>query len=178
MPTILAKLPPEMREDLKEPLGEIYTETDALRSAAGEPMIAVGDIVTYHLLESGIRPHVAIVDGKTKRTQVDPEVSNAIESFDGGLDVANPQSTITDDLLDAIATALNRSDPTLITVDGEEDLAALPAVLAAPDGGSVVYGQPGEGMVLVSVDAESRRRCRDLLERMESDIERIDAMLS
>ncbi len=178
MSTILAKLPPEMREDLKEPLGAIYTETDALGSAAGEPIIAVGDIVTYHLLEAGIRPHVAIVDGKTKRTQVDPEVSNAIEALDDGLAVANPQSTITDDLLDAIATALNRSDPTLITVDGEEDLAALPAVLAAPEGGSVVYGQPGEGMVLVSVDAESRRRCRDLLARMQSDLDRIEAILS
>ena len=178
MSTILAKLPTEMREDLKEPLGAIYTDTESLLSAAGEPIVAVGDIVTYHLVEGGVRPHVAIVDGKTKRTQVERKVLNTVEAFDDRLDVANPQSTITDDLLDALATALSRAGSTVIVVDGEEDLAALPAVIATPDGGSVVYGQPDEGMVLVSVDDDSRRRCRELLERMQSDYERIEAILS
>ena len=166
-----------MREELKTPLGEIYTDADALLSAAGEPIVAVGDIVTYHLIEAGRYPDVAIVDGKTKREQVGREVLNAIEGFDRRLDVANPQSTITDDLLEAIATALDSPGSTVVAVDGEEDLATLPAVIALSDGGSVVYGQPDEGMVLVSVDADSRGRCRTLLREMESDYERIDAIL-
>lgn len=178
MSTILAKLPREMRGELKVPLGEIYTDTEALLSAAGEPIVAVGDIVTYHLLEAGRHPNVAVVDGKTKRQQVGRDVLDAIEGFDDRLDVANPQSTITDDLLEALSAALGGSGSTVIIVDGEEDLATLPAVLAVPEGGSVVYGQPDEGMVLVSVDADSRARCRALLERMESDYERIDAILS
>lgn len=178
MSTILAKLPMEMRGELKVPLGEIYTDAEALLSAAGEPIVAVGDIVTYHLLEVGRYPNVAVVDGKTKRQQVGRDVLSVIEGFDDRLDVANPQSTITDDLLEALAAALDGSGSTVIVVDGEEDLATLPAVLAIPEGGSVVYGQPDEGMVLVSVDADSRSRCRELLERMESDYERIDAILS
>ncbi|MCQ4333991.1 GTP-dependent dephospho-CoA kinase family protein [Natronomonas sp. F2-12] len=178
MATILAKLPAGMRDDLKEPLGEVYTDPGALLAAADEPIVAVGDIVTYHLLEAGHRPTVAIVDGKTKRERVERDVLDAIEEFDGRIDVANPQSTITDDLLEAIATALADPEPTVVVVDGEEDLASLPAVLAVPDGGSVVYGQPEEGMVLVPVDPGVRERCRTLIGRMQSDLDRIESVLS
>ncbi|TKR24557.1 GTP-dependent dephospho-CoA kinase family protein [Natronomonas salsuginis] len=178
MSTILAKLPIEMREDLKAPLGPIYTDTDELLAEAGDPIVAVGDIVTYHLLEADRRPDIAIVDGKTKRERVEREVLDAIDGFDDRIDVVNPQSTITDDLLEALASAVGRSASTVIVVDGEEDLAAIPAVLAVPEGGSIVYGQPDEGMVLVSISDETRARCRDLLERMESDYERIAEILA
>jgi uncharacterized protein (UPF0218 family) len=178
MSTILAKLPAEMREELKEPLGGIYTDAETLLSEAGTPVVAVGDIVTYYLLEAGYRPNVAIVDGKTKRERVEREVLSAIEEFDERIDVANPQSTVTDDLLEALAAALDAPEPTVIVVDGEEDLASLPAVVAAPEGGSVVYGQPDEGMVLVPVGDDTRARCRNLLERMESDYARIAEILS
>ena len=169
MSTILAKLPTEMREELKEPLGEIYTDPKTLLAEAGEPIVAVGDIVTYHLLEAERRPDVAIVDRKTKRTRVGPEVLNAIETFEDRIDVANPQSTITDDLLEAISSAIDRSEPTVIVVDGEEDLAVLPVIVLAPDGASVVYGQPGEGMVHVRVGGAVRDDVRSLLERFEGD---------
>lgn len=178
MATILAKLPAEMREDLKEPLGEIYTDTDALLAEAGEPIVTVGDIVTYHLLEAGHRPDVAIVDGKTKRERVESKVLDAIEEFDDRIDVANPRSTITDDLLEAVSVAVKNSGATVIVVDGEEDLASLPAVLAAPEGGSVVYGQPDEGMVLVPVDTDTRERTRRLIDDMQSDLDRIEEILS
>jgi uncharacterized protein (UPF0218 family) len=178
MSTILAKLPAEMREDLKEPLGDIYTDADALLADANEPIVAVGDIVTYHLVEAGHRPEVAIVDGKTKRERVERRVLEAIEGFDNRIDVANPQSTLTDDLLEALATAIEQSGSSVIVVDGEEDLASLPAVLAAPDGGSIVYGQPDEGMVLVPVDADHREHSRAFIDRMQSDLDRIEEILS
>ena len=178
MSTILAKLPDAMREELKEPLGEIYTDSDALVADAGEPIVAVGDIVTYHLLEADRRPTVAIVDGKTKRERVDRKVLNAVDAFDERINVVNPQSTITDDLLEALASALDSSGSTVIVVDGEEDLASIPAVLATAEGGSIVYGQPDEGMVLVSVTEATRDRCRELLEGMESDYDRIASILS
>ena len=178
MPTILAKLPSSMRSELKEPLGEIYTDTETLLETTGDPIVAVGDIVNYHLVEAGRRPDVAIVDGKTKRERVERRVLDAIEGFDDRIDVANPQSTITDDLLEAFATAIDGEGSTVIVVDGEEDLASLPAVLGTPEGGTVVYGQPDEGMVSVPVDADSRERCRDLIGRMQSDPDRIDEILS
>ncbi|MHB8605670.1 MAG: DUF359 domain-containing protein, partial [Thermoplasmatota archaeon] len=55
----------------------------------------------------------------------------------------------------------------VVEVVGEEDLAALPAILAAPAGAVVAYGQPNQGVVCVVVDDASRARARDLLSRME-----------
>jgi len=57
--------------------------------------------------------------------------------------------------LDAIIKAyeLNKTgNKVLIVVDGEEDLAVLPCVITAPPGTVVLYGQPGEGVVLCEVD--------------------------
>jgi hypothetical protein len=70
-----------------------------------------------------------------------------------------------------------RPSPVTIDVDGEEDLATLPAILATPVGGSVVYGQPDEGMVLVAVTPAARREARSLLGRMDGDPEAALALL-
>jgi len=82
----------------------------------------------------------------------------------------------TSSLLVELRAALDRADTgtgtTLLVVDGEEDLAALPAVLAAREGASVVYGQPDEGMVLATTTPERRAVVRDLLERLDGDTRR------
>ena len=178
MPTILAKLPDDLRDELKDPLGPVYTDADDLLADAGTPVVAVGDMVTYHLLEAGRRPDVALVDGKTKRERVEREVAEAIDGFDHRVDAVNPPATLTDELLTALADAMERDGTTVVTVEGEEDLAALAVVLAAPDGAAVVYGQPDEGMVLATVDDALRAECRDLVEAMESDYERIADILT
>ncbi|PSP93015.1 DUF359 domain-containing protein [Halobacteriales archaeon QS_1_68_44] len=153
MAEAVVELPDSLRGELKEPLGPVYTDAGDLLDDASGPVVAVGDIVTYHLLSAGYFPRVALVDGKTERERVDREVLDAIEGFDHRLEVENP-------------------------LQGEEDLAALPAVLTAPDGASVVYGQPGEGMVLATVDGALRARCRELLERMDGDYERLADVLA
>ena len=134
--------------------------------------------MTYHLLEAGHTPLVALVDERTERSAVDPEISAGISGFDSVVAVDNPAATLTAELLAALAAAVRTpAETTLIEVDGEEDLAALPAILLAPEGASVVYGQPGEGMVLVTVDGPSTERVRDLLDRMEGDSARLRAVL-
>ena len=178
MSDVVLELPSGLRGELKEPLGRIYTDTAALLSDAGDPIIAVGDIVTYHLIEAGRTPDVALVDERTKRSAVDRDVSAAIGGFDRKRSVVNPAATLTAALLDALRDGIDSTETTLLDVDGEEDLAALPAVLAAPAGASVVYGQPDEGMVLVDCDNASRERARDLLERMDGDAGRAFEMLS
>ena len=52
-------------------------------------------------------------------------------------------------------------------MDGEEDLLALAAVLFAPFGSMVVYGQPKQGIVVIDVTEDSKRRIHDIVERME-----------
>jgi uncharacterized protein (UPF0218 family) len=53
-----------------------------------------------------------------------------------------------------------------IIVEGEEDLAALPALMLAPEGALVLYGQPGEGIVAVRAGRESASRAREIYSRM------------
>jgi uncharacterized protein (UPF0218 family) len=156
-------------------MGPIYSDADELLAEAGTPLITVGDMVTYHVLSAGRIPDVALIDERTERSAVDPTVADAIEGFDRCLTATNPPGTITRELLDALASALAGDSTTLIEVDGEEDLAALPVVLGAPDHASIVYGQPGEGMVLVSPDTQTRERVRSILDRMDGNLDPIEA---
>ena len=167
------ELPTDLRGELKDPFGPVYTDTAALLSDAGSPLVAVGDIVTYHLLGADRVPDVALVDERTERSAVDADVADAISGFDRRVSVENPAGTLTRELVAALREALDSDGTTLIDVDGEEDLAALPAVLAVGENASVVYGQPGEGMVLVTPDERTRRRVREILEGMDGATERI-----
>jgi uncharacterized protein (UPF0218 family) len=172
--TVVLELQSALRSELKDPFGPVSTDTAAVLDAAGDPLVTVGDIVTYHTLEAGRVPDLAFVDERTERAAVDDEVSDGIEDdrFDRVRAIENPPATLTAALLDALTGALATDEQTLVRVDGEEDLAALPAIAAAPDGASVCYGQPGEGVVHVTVDSETRERVVDLLGRMDGDAPR------
>lgn len=180
MADIVVELPKELRVELKEPLGPIYTDTQALLADASQPLIAIGDVVTHHLIEGGKTPKLAMVDERTERSAVSPEIAETINSFEGfGTveQVSNPAGALSSELLTALRTGLEREGSTLLDVDGEEDLAALPAILVAPEGTSLVYGQPGEGMVLAAVEETARQRCRDILSRMDGDTARLWELL-
>lgn len=178
------RLQESLRAELKEPLGPVYTDPAALLADASAPLIAVGDVVTAHLLEAGHTPAVALVDERTERAAVDDWVADAVagaEGFDHELTVTNPAAVLTESLLLALRVAIVGADAdganTLLTVDGEEDLATLPVILAAPAGATIVYGQPGEGMVRVTVDGATRELAGDLLARMEGDSARLRTLL-
>jgi uncharacterized protein (UPF0218 family) len=168
-----------LRPELKEPFGPVETDTAAVLAAAGRPLVTVGDIVTDHVLEAGGTPDVAFVDERTQRAAVDEEIREAIDGdrFERELTVENPPATLTAALMTALREALDTGESTLVRVDGEEDLAALPAIAAVPDGASVLYGQPEEGVVHVHVDGETRERVLDLLSRMDGDGDRAFALL-
>ncbi|MFB6093042.1 MAG: GTP-dependent dephospho-CoA kinase family protein [Haloquadratum sp.] len=166
----MLSLPEDLRGAFKEPFGPVYEDADALLADAGRPVIAVGDVVTYHLRQAGHRPAVAVVDGRTKRESVDAEIRAALADPDHRRDVANPPGTLSKGLLSTLADAVRDGEPITIVVDGEEDLAALPAVLVAPRGATVVYGQPGEGMAAIEVTDEAKAEMRSLIERMDGDV--------
>ena len=175
----LLTLPDGMRSALKEPLGPIFTDAEALLEHVDGPLIAVGDVVTHHFEHAGRSPDVAVVDEYTERESIDPEVRRSIEASDAvRVEARNPAATLSASMLETLREAIDRDGETLIVVDGEEDLVALPAILAAPEGASVVYGQPGEGMVHVVVTEETRAEARALVERMEGDHGRVWELLS
>jgi uncharacterized protein (UPF0218 family) len=177
---VVVELQAALRPELKEPMGPVYTDAEELLAAADGPIITVGDMVTYHLLEAGRVPDVALVDERTERTAVDDDVVDSFSGFDREVSVENPPATLTAELLTALQEAIARADgeTTLIRVDGEEDLATLPALVAAPDGASIVYGQPGEGMVHVKASAPATERARDILSRMDGETRRLWSALS
>lgn len=168
------ELPPALRAALKQPLGTIASDLTAIDSLTDpeRPVIAVGDVVTSDLLAERRRPAVAVVDGRTERSSVSETVESRITDaeFETELSAKNPPGTLTVELAEAVREGV-AGGPTLIRVDGEEDLAALPTILAAPDDAVVLYGQPGEGVVAVTVEEAARDRVRELLEQMTGDLD-------
>ncbi|WP_430503745.1 GTP-dependent dephospho-CoA kinase family protein [Haloparvum sp. PAK95] len=175
-------LPPELRDAFKEPLGPVTTDVEALLQAVDAhreahdapeaPLIAIGDVVTYHLRKAGREPDVAMVDGMTEREQVDAAIREAHpDAGEEHVEVANPAGKLSLELLETLYEAVHSSPATVIEVIGEEDLATLPALIVAPDGATVVYGQPGVGMVHVAVDEETRSESLALLHRFEGDVD-------
>ncbi|WP_435076988.1 GTP-dependent dephospho-CoA kinase family protein [Halococcus sp. AFM35] len=176
-PDVVLTLPDDLRGAFKDPLGPIHTDANRLSPDLGEPVIAVGDVVTRHLTRAGVRPDLAVLDWVTEREALAETERPDIAGYDERIDVTNPAAGLSEELLRALRTGVERSEKTVVVVDGEEDLATLPALVVAPNGASVVYGQPGEGMVHVPVDTEARTRARELLSRMDGDDERLRDIL-
>ena len=171
-------LPAALRSELREPLGTVYTDSETLLSAVAahgsadtDPtLISVGDVVTAHLVDAGRQPDVAAVDGRTEREPIDDEIDAILDDLTGRrVAVENPSATLAESLLTALRDGIAGENPATISVDGEEDLAALPAIVCADRGDSVVYGQPDEGMVHVAVDDDVTETARSLLERFDGD---------
>ena len=152
-------LPEEHRKLFQEPFGELYPDIDEIVPIITDSIIyAVGDVVTHNLQKRGITPAIAVVDGYTMRSPC-----KRMPVFRGEcIRVKNPAGTLTDDLIRALSHAI-RHPPVTVIVDGEEDLAVIPLVIAAPDGAVVLYGQPHKGVVLRRVDQKARETARNFL---------------
>jgi uncharacterized protein (UPF0218 family) len=108
-----------------------------------------------------------VVDNKTKRMPVSDHVAEKLdhESYKT-VKVNNPAATLTKELINLIRESLQSDEHVKIVVEGEEDLATLPAILYAPLGSVVVYGQPNEGSVLVDVTPERKQHIEEFMKRM------------
>ena len=157
----MVKLPEEHRRLFKEPFGTLHQNIKEILPLLSDGQVyAVGDVVTHNLQKNGIVPAIAIVDGYTMRSPCKrmPDLTgNCIR-------VKNPAGTITDDLIRALDRAMAQT-PVTIVVDGEEDLAVIPMVIAAPIGSVVLYGQPHEGVVLRRVTEDAQETAREYLSR-------------
>jgi len=167
------KLCGALRNELKRPLGELIKGEAPLpylrileKVRKANYIITVGDIVTENILGVGVFPDIAIYDHKTKRKEYNPKIElDAVI-----ITVNNPAGTITKALLTTLKRSIElvrRGKKVCINVCGEEDLAVIPAVLYAPKGTLVIYGQPEEGIVTIEVTSEYKRECAKILGKME-----------
>ncbi|RLG96897.1 DUF359 domain-containing protein [Candidatus Bathyarchaeota archaeon] len=170
--TPIRVLTPNLRKRLKSPLGMLIRGhpdqtvrrlKEIMDDECPTELVSVGDEVSKSMIERGIVPRVLIVDGKIMRKPVTP----IRVDVDHVLRVRNPAGRITEDAFSGVREAFKMDGRVKVLVDGEEDLLTLPAILNAPPGSFVVYGQPREGIVLVRVTDEAKEMARRIIEEME-----------
>jgi uncharacterized protein (UPF0218 family) len=150
----------KLRAELQKPFGDLCSNANcAEKLRAYGKIVTVGDITTYNVVQAGIVPDVSIVDGITMSSaiSIDPCVIYKVD---------NPPGSISQQLCNAISSSMERiarSELVRIVVNGEEDLAVIPAVLEAPLGAAVVYGQPNKGMVIIAITKERKKKAKQLM---------------
>jgi len=163
------KLPENLREDLKIPLGDLINDIDVnnkniqTKINPKSVLITVGDRTTENMLQLGLKPQIQIIDGLEKRNQRIVSTDDAVNT---NLSCRNPPGEITKESIQVIQKAFSSEPPVRITVDGEEDLLVLPVCIAAPENSVVMYGQPNEGLVIVHVTPEIRAKVQKILNVM------------
>ncbi|UCD13516.1 MAG: DUF359 domain-containing protein [Thermoplasmatales archaeon] len=163
-------LPEDLRKKLKEPLGNLVDEQGLLRLLQNEKkIVTVGDLVTFTLLKNGIEPILCIVDYVLERKECSSGMKDKIQRFGKKhVQVKNPPGTITDELWNAIGYAYKslKDGPFRIEVDGEEDLAALPAIYLAPRDATIIYGLLNKGVVVVKATEAQKSKVKEILDKM------------
>jgi uncharacterized protein (UPF0218 family) len=124
----------------------------------------VGDVVSRETLAIGIQVNLRIVDQMTLRKSISPVEIKAEQTYR----VRNPAGVITRQAWDAIREALQHREA-VIFVDGEEDLLAIPAILESPDNAFIVYGQPSQGLVVVTASPVTKHEVREMMNRMTEE---------
>ncbi|MEW6035430.1 MAG: DUF359 domain-containing protein [Candidatus Micrarchaeota archaeon] len=157
------RIPERIRSELKKPLGALHRDFREIRRLSRtHRVISVGDVCTLGLLAMGIKPHLAVFDHLFMRHRLDPGMVRILElHFRKPRRYRNPPGTISRKILDDAAGLLSHGGAVLI--DGEEDLTALAFILAAQEGDVVIYGQPGQGMVVVKPDEKIKKKVRGWL---------------
>lgn len=168
----MRRLTPSLRVKLKSPLGILIRGSSyetmrelkkMVNSESPSRIISVGDMVSGNMISNNILPHVLVVDNKIMREPIKP----IFMEVDQTIRVRNPPGTLTDETWVAMQEAMEHAQRTRILVDGEEDLITLVAVLCAPEGSFVVYGQPREGVVVVKVTNKKKESMHRIVEEME-----------
>lgn len=144
-------LPKALRAELKKPLGR---QCELFKRPAF--LVCVGDETSRKLAH--FAPDVSVFDLLIKRAPV------AALTDTPDYSARNPPGTITVEAVEALRSAFDNA-PATVKISGEEDLLALPAVMLAPLGAIVAYGQPNERLVLVKVTEEKKGEVEALLKR-------------
>ena len=161
-----------LRDELKIPLGRLIPARQVSRATleaiipSSSYVVSVGDRTTKNMTSFGMTPSLQIIDNQERRKEMAEPNTDPVSSE---LYCTNPPAEINPQSITVIREALSLRPPARIIVDGEEDLLVIPACIYAPDGSTVLYGQPGQGLVVVPVTAEIRNKTRNILDRMGYD---------
>ncbi len=172
-------LPKSLRGALRKPLGRIISLHSYLPKRQIERMkdtivkngyyyhCAVGDVVSLRLKKRGISPFISIVDGKTRRKALNSTIMESLLEKDRS-EAINEKGTIQKSAcleMEKLFTVGHKGAIKQLFIHGEEDLLTLVAVLLAPLGAHVWYGQQGMGAVDVHVTEKKKQIVYNLLKQ-------------
>ena len=95
------RIPEQVRQELKQPLGEVHTDFTSIRQLAKTyRIISIGDICTLSLLAMGIRPHLAVFDFRYMRKKLDSGLVSILRlNFKDPKGYLNPAGTISEKVI-------------------------------------------------------------------------------
>lgn len=162
-------LPESLREKLSKPFGELienfpqYLKKENLH---GKTFISIGDVTTNIFLKNNIIPKLSIIDFKVNRVKKFNNASELGFKDQKIEEVSNPAGRITSELILKVKRFFNEGEKDLvIKINGEEDLAVIPSILAAPLGCEIYYGQPNKGVVKIIVSENKKTEIKSLLSK-------------
>lgn len=172
-------LPKNVEKNLKKPFGTLFEGPEDKPEIAisnfiekynlsdlDRKIVAVGDVCVSGLRDIGIIPHIAVVDGMTKRQKIPDEHKPNFEGYQEILKCKNPAGKITSEFSKCLILAAKSEFKTIIDVDGEEDLAPMILHLALPLDAFLIYGQPNRGIVVSISNEEVKERCKNRLDSL------------
>lgn len=138
----------QQKQKLRQPLGKLISIEEVKQDASHQTII-VGDQTLLDFRAQNLKYDVALFDGKIQR-QPHQDLEDVLvnEEIDNEAGTINHTSW---KLLSEMYKKNLENSPLHIRVNGEEDLLTLPAIVTAPLGTRVYYGQPNEGLVKCEV---------------------------
>ena len=162
-------LPEKMREEVRKPFGKVFQGNDAIEACrnGARPLISVGDQCTSDLIDARLAPDILIFDFKIKRVEIPREMKEKLAPHAKNAFVVLSAAGMISDELEIALTRVLEDGKGAVLVVGEDDLTSL-LVMAHAEQGTLVYGQPDEGAVVVPLGGkEIMGKARKFLEMME-----------
>lgn len=135
------KLPDSLRDQMKNPLGDLIPESQVSKSSiqkylqTNSYLITVGDRTTEKMIAYDLVPSLQIIDNYEKRVKREPTKNNITYTE---LSCNNPAAEITPASIEIIKKAFTSKSPVRLTIIGEEDLLVLPVCIHAPENSVVM----------------------------------------
>ncbi|MBI5019169.1 DUF359 domain-containing protein, partial [Candidatus Gottesmanbacteria bacterium] len=171
-------MPDFLRAELSRPLGRVLTGKNISASFERRKngiIITVGDRTAQTILNAGVTPRILIVDNKVNRTDFHELQPVFAERNFIKVKVTSGPGYISHDAIRVIRESFNGAQTGIvIEVEGEEDLLAIPAIIEAPVGAIIYYGQPNtphsrvSGIVEVPVTHAIQQTAKALLAQFVS----------
>jgi cytidyltransferase-like protein len=167
-------LPVSLREELGKPLGKLYADAAPLIKTIHKnkkTVVTVGDSITMWCNDHEVSPVLSVIDLIIQRKKIPKGLgAHTFKGKEVFFYAKNPPGKITAELFSVIKTIFATDllkQRVVLQIEGEEDLAVMPIVLAAPLGFTVLYGQPAKGAVVMEITEELKTNVYNLLRRFE-----------